>query len=257
MPAITESKYLVMAGWDDAPHLTDKAKRDLLRSTPPHLRDARSKGIPALGSGAIFPLDEEMIKCDPIQIPDYWPRINGIDFGWTHPTAVAGCAWDRDNDIFYVYNGIKRSGTEGEALPPVVAASVKMWGEWIPTSWPHDGNKHELTGKKVAGMFKKAGLKMLKNMATHDEGGNDVEAGLLEMLERMQTGRFKVFSTVSVFFEEFRLYHRKNGKIVKEFDDFISAVRYALMMKRYAKTKPVTKRPKGDGWKPLDPTMGY
>ena len=54
------------------------------------------------------------------------------------------------------------------------------------------------------------------------------------MLQRMQTGRWKVFSTCQAWMEEFRLYHRSDGKIVKERDDVISASRYALMMKRYA-----------------------
>ena len=37
-----------MAGWDDVPHLEERTKTELLESTPPHLRDARSKGIPSL-----------------------------------------------------------------------------------------------------------------------------------------------------------------------------------------------------------------
>ena len=60
----------------------------------------------------------------------------------------------------------------------------------------------------------------------------------------METGRFKVFSTCPEFFEEFRLYHRKDGKIVKERDDVISAVRYAVMMKRFAEVK----KKKSDDW---------
>jgi hypothetical protein len=32
--------------------------------------------------------------------------------------------------------------------------------------------------------------------------------------------------------DEFRLYHRKDGKVVKEYDDLLCASRYALMMKR-------------------------
>jgi hypothetical protein len=55
---------------------------------------------------------------------------------------------------------------------------------------------------------------------------------------RMQTGRFKVFRTLGEWFEEFRLYHRKDGKVVKERDDVICASRYALMMKRFAIVKP-------------------
>jgi hypothetical protein len=36
------------------------------------------------------------------------------------------------------------------------------------------------------------------------------------------------------WFEEFRLYHRKDGRVHKEGDDLMSATRYAVMMLRYA-----------------------
>jgi hypothetical protein len=68
------------------------------------------------------------------------------------------------------------------------------------------------------------------------DGGVSVEAGLMEMLSRMETGRFKVFKELNDRFEEFRLYHRKDGKVVKERDDLMSATRYAVMMLRDAKT---------------------
>ena len=50
----------------------------------------------------------------------------------------------------------------------------------------------------------------------------------------MQTGRFKVFKHLNDWWEEFRLYHRKDGKVVKEGDDLMAATRYALMMLRHA-----------------------
>jgi len=55
-------------------------------------------------------------------------------------------------------------------------------------------------------------------------------------LNRMQSGRFKVFKHLNDWFEEFRLYHRKDGKVVKEGDDLMCATRYALMMLRHAST---------------------
>jgi hypothetical protein len=55
------------------------------------------------------------------------------------------------------------------------------------------------------------------------------------MVDRMTTGRFKVASHLSEFFEEFRMYHRKDGQIVKERDDILSAARIGVMMKRYAR----------------------
>ena len=67
-----------------------------------------------------------------------------------------------------------------------------------------------------------------------DKRGNGVEAGIMDMLDRMQTGRWKVADNLSQWLEEFRMYHRKDGKVIKERDDLICASRYALMMLRHA-----------------------
>ena len=64
------SKYVVTATWDDVPHLSEDQKQDLLESMPPHQRDARTKGIPMLGSGAIYPVLETDITVDDFQLPE-------------------------------------------------------------------------------------------------------------------------------------------------------------------------------------------
>ena len=74
MGEVTASKYTVQAGWDDVPHLTERTKRELLASTPPYLRDARSKGVPTLGAGAIYPVPLEDVTCHPFEIPGFWRR---------------------------------------------------------------------------------------------------------------------------------------------------------------------------------------
>ena len=262
MPAVTATRYLVTAGWNDVPHLDEKTKRELWDSSPPHEREARAKGIPTLGSGRIFPIEEDAIKVSPFQIPAFWPRINGLDFGWDHPTAAVNCAWDRDNDCFYIVKAHRMR----EATPVMHAATIKPWGDWVPTAWPHDGLQHDKgSGEQLAMQYAAAGLKMLKDRATHPpqpgepegSGGNGVEAGLMDMLERMQTGRLKVFSNLDDWFQEFRLYHRKDGKVVKQMDDLLSATRYALMMKRKAKVKPLPKQETYNTWAALDPEIGY
>jgi len=83
-----------------------------------------------------------------------------------------------------------------------------------------------------------------------------VEAGIHEMLTRMETGRWKVFSHLHDWLEEYRMYHRKDGKLVKERDDAISANRYAMMDLRFA-TVPTSDRPLMQPERPLDPVMGY
>lgn len=222
---------------DDALHYTDEERERIVASYPPHEREARTKGIPSLGSGRIFPVPEEDVLCDPMDIPSIWPQIVGIDFGWDHPFAACRLAWDRDNDTIYVVSEYRQR----ESTPIIHAASIKPWGPWLPVSWPHDGLQHDKgSGEQLAEQYRSQGLKMLQERATFDDGTNGVEAGVSDMLQRMQTGRWKVFSTCKSWMEEFRLYHRDDGKIVKERDDLISASRYALMMKRFAKTKPKT-----------------
>jgi hypothetical protein len=44
---------------------------------------------------------------------------------------------------------------------------------------------------------------------------------------------------------EFRLYHRKDGKVVKEHDDLLSATRYAIMMLRHARSPAAYRRMRG------------
>lgn len=239
---------------DDVGHYTTDQKRQIIDSYPPHEREARAKGVPTLGSGRIFPIEEDAIKVAPFPIPAHWPRINGIDFGWDHPTAAVQCSWDRDSDCWYVHLAHRLR----EATPIIHAATVKAWGDWVPTSWPHDGLQTDKgSGEQLAKQYAAAGLLMLRERATFDDGSNGVEAGLMDMLQRMQTGRFKVFSNLDDWFQEFRLYHRKDGKVVKEMDDLMSATRYALMMKRKARIRPAPPRNTGGSWVPLDREIGY
>lgn len=218
---------------EDAEHHTPEERQKIIDSYPAHEREARTKGVPSLGSGRIFPVAEELITVVPFEVPKHWVQICGIDFGWDHPTAGARLAWDRDADVIYVTTVYRQR----EATPIVHAGALKPWGAWLPWSWPHDGNNDMAAGPNLASQYRAQGLNLLPERATFEDGSNSVEAGLMEMLDRMITGRFKVFSTCGEWFEEFRLYHRKDGKVVKERDDVISASRYALMMKRFAKVK--------------------
>jgi hypothetical protein len=99
-------------------------------------------------------------------------------------------------------------------------------------------------GRQLAAQYRAQGLdEMLPEHATHEDGGNGIEAGIIEMLDRMKTGRWKVFKgSAELWLAEKRLYHREKGIIVKERDDVISSSRYALMMRRFAITKPNTSR---------------
>ncbi len=220
---------------EDAKHIPEKERAKIIASYPAHEREARIRGIPILGSGRIFPISEESIVCaafDPQRIPNHWSVIGGLDFGWDHPMAAAKLLYNPDSDIIYVTDCYKSRQT----TPVIHAAALRPWGKTMKFAWPHDGLQHDKgSGVQLAQQYRDQGLNMLPEHAQFpDERGNGVEAGILEMLMRMETGRFKVYGHLHEWFEEFRLYHRKDGKIVKEYDDLICATRYAMMSIRFA-----------------------
>jgi phage terminase large subunit-like protein len=223
---------------DDADHIDPEERQRIIDGYEEYERDARIKGIPMLGEGRIFMTPEEHITCDPFEIPRYWPVLAALDIGIAHPTAAVYMAWDRDLDIIYIIGEHRLSG----ANIPTHASAIRSWSPDIPVAWPHDAHSRDKgSGVKISHQYRDAGLKMMSEHAQFsiDEGGgNSVEAGISEMNERMKTGKWKVFRPCTKWFEEYRLYHRKDGMIVKEDDDLLSASRYGMMMKRCA--RPLT-----------------
>jgi phage terminase large subunit-like protein len=226
---------------DEAEHFSVEERARIIASYPPHEREARTKGVPTMGSGRIFPVPEETITCEARDFPKHWARIGGMDFGWDHPFAAVEIVWDRDTDTVYV----SRCYRIRESTPIIHAAALRPWGKDLPWAWPRDGRRETLEGAGIAlaRQYTEQGLNMLSRHAQFEDKSVSVEAGIADMLIRMQSGRFKVFKHLLDWFEEFRLYHRKDGRVHKEGDDLMSATRYAVMMLRYAQTnEPPRKR---------------
>lgn len=223
---------------EDAEHISAEDRRKIIDSYPEHEREARTKGVPIMGSGVIFPISDDAIAVEPFDIPRHWPQLGGIDFGWEHPTAAVKIAYDRDADCAYVTACYRVKN----ATPIIHAGALRAWGSTLPWAWPHDGLQHDKgSGEQLAQQYRDQGLNLMPDRATFEDGTNGVEAGLMDMLDRMQTGRLKVFRNLADWFDEKHLYHRKDGKVFKEYDDIMSATRYALMMLRYAATAQSTK----------------
>jgi phage terminase large subunit-like protein len=216
---------------DDAAHFTDEQRAAIIGSYKSWEVDARTKGIPQLGSGRVFPVNQDDVMVKAFQIPEHWPQIGGLDFGYDHPTAAVRLAWDRDSDIIYV----TACARARENTPTMFAPKVRGWGTWLPIAWPHDGLiRDKGSGDQLAAQYRAQGMNMLRIRATFADGTSGLEAGVTEMLDRMQTGRLLVFEHLADWFEEFNLYHRKEGLIVKLNDDLMSATRYGIMMRRFA-----------------------
>ncbi len=247
MNELKKGQAFITATWDDAPHIRDNPEhRDqLLAALPAHERDMRSKGIPQMGSGMIYPVLDELIMCDPFELPPWWPRVCGIDYGgFDHPFAAVWLAFDYDSDSCYIYKTYKNMG----AMPIHADALQRQDCDWIPVAWPHDvGHMDKQSGKPLASVLRdEYALNMLPQQFSNPpnpgqkegQGGQGVEVGLWNILTAMETGRFKVFANLSDWFREKSVYHRKDGKVVKRMDDLMDATRYAYQSQRFADLRP-------------------
>lgn len=251
----SKGTYYQCVSLDEAPHMTEKQKARFIEGIPEHEIDTRTKGIPMMGSGIVYPIDDKILKVEPFDIPLYWRRIAGIDFGISHPTAVVWVAHDPDSDVVYLYDAYQTS----DKAVPYHAAAIKARGDWIPVSWPHDGLQRDKgSATPLKEHYMSHGVNMIHHSARFDDktgGGQSKEAAVQDVLERMVSGRFRVFSHLNEWFLQKGMYHRKDGVINPVYDDMMKATDYALMMLRYA--EPVKKPAVVNQMRPYEPMSSY
>lgn len=228
--------YFQNATWDDVSHISDEDKRIMLASIPKWKHDLRTKGIPVLGEGMVYstecPLDD--ILCEPFEIPESWRKVCGIDVGYTHDTAVVWSAYDSNTDTIYVYDCYSAAG----GTPSLHSHAIRSRGDWIPVVLPHDADNTERgSGQSVAHFYRQAGVNTLTETfynpldLTGGAMNNFVMIGIQDILQRMNTGRFKIFKTGNTkpLMNEIMTYQFKDGKIKKIDDDLVDAMRYSAM----------------------------
>lgn len=223
------SRLCVQASWDDVPHLSEATKKQLIDAMEPHTREARTKGIPVLGAGVIYPVPESTYVIDPFEMPEFWPRAYGMDVGWNRTAAIWG-AWDRNTDCVYVYS----EHYLGQSPPSVHADAIKARGWWIPGAIdPASAGSSQIDGRQLRAVYNELGLNLY-------DADNSVEAGIHACFQRLSSGRLKIFRTCRNLITEMRIYRRdENGKVVKENDHCCDSMRYLVMTgMRYATTSP-------------------
>lgn len=216
------SKFFVNATWDDAPHLDAAAKSALLASIPPYQREARSKGVPQLGSGAIYQVPESDIVVKDFEIPDHFPRAFGLDVGW-NKTAAVWAARDNETGIVYLYS----EHYQGQQQVSLHAEAIKARGAWIPgVIDPSAQGRTQTDGVQLIELYRQHGLDLKPAL-------NAVESGIYMAWQLMSAGKLKVFASLGNWLQEFRLYARdKDGKVIKANDHLMDATRYLIVSGR-------------------------
>lgn len=217
-----DGRVFVQAGWEDNPYLSPDEREDLEKrfASRPHELEARRKGIPSIGSGMIYPIEETRIVCDPFEIPEHFRRVYGMDFGWSNPTAAVFLAHDTQQDIVYVYAEYSQS----ELPPQTHANTLQMLGaDWMNGVCDPSGQQADKSdGENLLNRYASHGLKLTK-------ADNSVEDGIQEVYERMLTGRLKIFKSCTGVLTERRMYARdEKGRVKKMNDHLMDALRYGV-----------------------------
>ena len=212
-------KYVTQVSWEEVPHLSEKQKEEILASYSRFERDARSKGIPSLGAGAIYPYLECDFVVKPFPIPEWWPRGYALDVGWNKTAAVWG-AMDPDTRIVYLYS----EHYAGESHPAIHASAIKQRGDWMYGAIdPASCGVNQADGRALFDLYEQEGLLL-------EKADNSVEAGVLRVGQMFESGMLKIFSSLENLLSELRTYRRdEKGKIVKKNDHAVDAMRYLCM----------------------------
>ena len=220
--AVGDTRYVIMANWDEAPHLSDDAKKELWQTIPAYQRDARTKGIPQLGSGAIYPVPESEITVAPFTIPPTWKRCYALDVGWNRTAAV----WLAQNPQSKVWYGWSEHYV-GRSEPGLQVQAIRARGRTIPgVIDPASRGRSQVDGRQLIQDYRDLGLDIT-------EAKNAVEAGLYDVWQMLVSGQLKIFDNLLNLLEEYRVYRRdEKGHVVKEKDHLMDALRYAIVSGR-------------------------
>lgn len=180
--------------------------------------DAMSQALNRLRgvSRAVFAIAESEIAIDPREIPAHWPRAFGMDVRSMQTGALWG-ARDPETKILYIYS----EHCQNSAEPAIHAQGILSRGKWIPGMIDHMANgRTQSDGLNLLNLYRQLGLDL-------ELVGDSEQSGVCEVLQRIRSGRLKVFGTLENFFREYRLYRRDaEGRVVKQDDLLMNCLRY-------------------------------
>lgn len=238
-------RQIITATIDDAAHLTDAMREEMKARFANNPLEAATRlyGADFAGGGAIFntPMANYVATFDPAEFPSYYKWIIGLDpshgglSASAHPAGAVLCGLDPDSQTLFVCDCLRLRN----AMPETLVRSILSWPQGdAPVAWGAAENQG--TGgapQTYAQLFKGLGLNMLREHAQFKTGGYALEPSLDQIEQMMAGGKLKIHRKCHDLFEEIQGYERdeNTGKPIPLRDDLIAALRYAVLMMRYAK----------------------
>jgi hypothetical protein len=182
----------------------------------------------------IYSIPESEFAVEPFVVPADWKRAYGMNVGW-HSTAVIWGACDPNTGVLYLYDEYYSQ----ERDPALHVRAIKDRWSWIPGVLDPEGNgRQREDGLRMLQLYNREGLKLAA-------ASNNLESGILEVYQRMSTGRLKVFASLERYREHLRSYRRdERGQIVTEGGPLAEAARCLVVSGLlWMRTEPVQRAP--------------
>ena len=234
----SNERAVVQASWNDALHLTEMEKERLRKTLRPHELEAREKGVPSLGAGKVYPVLESSILVPKFQVPKHYQKTFAIDFGWSNPTAIVWGAKNPETNTVYIYDAYAMS----EKTPAEHSLIIKQKHVLNGVCDPAGLGANQSDGKNIISQYLTHGVSLTA-------ADNQVESGIMQVLEAFENGQLKVMNHLENWLNEFRLYRRTEaGKVFKKNDHLMDATRYLWVSGFYGSSAYLKHRKVPQSW---------
>lgn len=168
----------------DNPLMTEKKWADFCKSVPPHERDMRLKGVPAMAGSIVYvEFNDADHVIDPKAVPDDLTYYAGMDIGMDHPTVWLLYGVSRDGKHYVIDEYVSRNKTPEEDVPPIKAI---LGQKKIANTYTYiDPSCFSLTKANavtVGRQYANAGLPVIASRRTSDVGEMNQVYEIKEML---------------------------------------------------------------------------
>lgn len=149
---------------------------------------------------------------------DFKEVIEGTDWGFTNPAAIAVIGIDHDNSFYLIDEFYKREKTTAE----IIVKQKEFTKEYnIRMHYPDPAEPDRLEEMRREGIYPRE-VNKAKDSINH---------GIDKVRELLRRGQLKVFNTCKYTIEEFSTYHYPEDdkeEPIKEDDHLMDAIRYAI-----------------------------
>jgi hypothetical protein len=258
------TRKFIPAKLQDNPYLsTDGKYEQMLMSLPAVQRKQLLEGNWDIAEGAAFSeFDMTTHVIVPFEIPSWWERVKGIDYGYASESCCLWAAIDPDDRTILIYRELYEKGLTGEALANKITERETSEYKSIPgvldtAAWSRTG----YTGPTIGETLTLSGHKLRRADKNRIAGKIQIH----ELLRQKQsTGRpgLQIFSNCVNTIKEIQglPLSKTNSEDVDTYaqDHAYDALRY-LVMSRPRLDHPYDRmmRLKTDRYEPSDSTFGY